>query len=113
NWRSPARVGRMIGWNVLCADPYNTSLAEALIKAPNGGAFAVWASSGLREPLSQATANVELYRKLMGPGSTTIGEAIRSAKASVADMDFRRTWILLGDPASRIQPGASLKTANK
>ena len=34
-------------------DVYQTSMAESLLLAPNGGAAAVWASSGLTEPESQ------------------------------------------------------------
>jgi len=103
NLTSPSLVVSMTCMTSLFADPFTDSLGEALMKARNGGAFAVWGSSGLREPLSQAVANQELFRQLLGSGGTTIGDAIRKAKASVADMDLRRTWILFGDPVSRLQ----------
>jgi len=32
-----------------------------------------------------------------------VGEAARIAKQAVADLDVRRTWILLGDPSMRIR----------
>ncbi len=40
----------------------------------------------------------------------TLGQAARRAKASVADMDIRRTWILLGDPVTTLQSGRSLRS---
>src|SRR5205807_5739562 len=45
-------------------DLYTESMAEALLKAPNGGAIAVWASSSLTEPDQQAVMNRELFRQL-------------------------------------------------
>jgi hypothetical protein len=84
-------------------DVYTESLAEALMKAANGGAVGVWASSGLSEPERQAVMNVELYRQLLGTNQT-VGEAIMKAKGtSVRDMDIRRTWILFGDPTLRLR----------
>jgi hypothetical protein len=35
--------------------------------------------------------------------SLTLGEAVAKAKAAVSDMNVRRTWILLGDPATRLK----------
>ena len=46
--------------------PYTDSLAEALIKRPQGGAVAVWTSSGLTVPNEQALMNMELMRLLFG-----------------------------------------------
>src|SRR5262249_34993239 len=42
-------------------DATNDSLGEALLKSERGGAVAVWASSGLTSPQSQAMMNQELY----------------------------------------------------
>jgi hypothetical protein len=33
----------------------------------------------------------------------TIGQAVAAAKAATSDLDVRRTWILLGDPTTRLQ----------
>jgi len=33
----------------------------------------------------------------------TLGEAVRRAKAAVSDQDVRRTWILFGDPTTRLR----------
>lgn len=84
-------------------DIFRESLGEALLKAPQGGALAVWASTGLTAPSQQSTVNQELLRLLLGDGRLTIGEAVRKAKAATADRDVRRTWVLLGDPASKLR----------
>ena len=77
------------------------SLAEALVRAPNGGAVGVWASSGLTSPSWQSLMNLELYRQIFRGGWQTIGEAMRAAKKIVGDPDVRSTWIYFGDPATR------------
>jgi len=83
--------------------PYGDTLAESLLKAENGGAVAVWTSSGMTEPGGQLLMNQELVRLLFSPEGMTIGEAAMKAKASVSDMDIRRTWILFGDPTTRLK----------
>jgi hypothetical protein len=85
-------------------DIYMDSLAESLMKAPQGGAVAVWMSSGLTEPDRQALMNKELIRLLFGREPITLGEATARAKASVLDQDIRKTWILFGDPTTKLKP---------
>jgi hypothetical protein len=89
--------------NGMFQDLYTESLAEALLKAKGGGAIAVWASSGLTEPDKQAVMNKELIRLLFGRERLTIGEATARAKKVVSDQDIRRTWILFGDPTTRLK----------
>jgi hypothetical protein len=84
-------------------DAYIESLGEAALTAENGGAFAVWASTGFTEPQPQFTLNTQFYRQLFGGKSQRLGDAIRNAKMAVDDPDVRRTWILLGDPATKIR----------
>ncbi len=84
-------------------DAYIDSLAETLLKNPQGGAFAVWASSGITEPVGQAQMNGQLYQLLLGSQPMRLGDAVRQAKMSTVDLDVRRTWILLGDPSMRIK----------
>jgi len=84
-------------------EPYADSLAEALLKAPFGGAVAVWASSGLTESEAQLPIDEALLRLLFSGTSTTLGDATRAAKAATTDMDVRRTWILFGDPTTRLR----------
>jgi hypothetical protein len=86
-------------------DPYPTeSLAESLLKAEGGGAIAVWASSGLTEPEGQSLMNKELILVLFDGTSRTLGESTMKAKSATDDQDVRRTWILFGDPTTRLKP---------
>ncbi len=89
--------------NGLFHDIYTESLAEALIKAPQGGAMAVWASSALTEPGEQAVMDRELIRMLFNGKPLALGEAIIKAKAQVRDPDIQRSWILFGDPTTRLR----------
>jgi len=89
--------------NGLFAEVYTTSLGEALMQVPNGGAIAVWASSGMADPPPQNAANLELFRILAANPSITIGELVARAKAGTPDRDLRTTWTLLGDPTIRLQ----------
>jgi hypothetical protein len=84
--------------------PYSETLAEALMKASGGGAIAIWTSSGLTEPDKQAVMNKELIKLLFGREPITLGEATVGAKSSVSDPDIRKTWILFGDPTTRLRP---------
>jgi Peptidase family C25 len=84
-------------------EPKTQSLAEALLRAPHGGAFAVWASSGLTEVSDQIRANEELFRQLDSAEPPRLGDAMVRAKAVVGDPDVRRTWILFGDPLARLR----------
>ncbi len=81
------------------------SLAEMLLKAPQGGAVGVWASSALTAPDGQAAMNRAFYEQVFRSGlvNLRLGEAMRRAKASIADGQVRRTWILFGDPAMQMK----------
>jgi hypothetical protein len=84
-------------------DPVLDSIAESLMKAPNGGSVAVWASSGLTVPTGQALANQSLYQSIYSNPSLTLGEAIQKAKAATPDNDVRLTWTLFGDPSMKLR----------
>ena len=84
-------------------DLYTESIGEAFLKADQGGAIAVWASSGLTTPSAQAFMNYELFRQLFNGEGMSLGEAIVRAKASVRSVDVRRTWIFFGDPTTSFQ----------
>ncbi|MFY9607363.1 MAG: C25 family cysteine peptidase [Blastocatellia bacterium] len=85
-------------------DPVIASLGEGLLKSERGGAIAVWASSGLTDPAQQTAMNQQAYRLLFdAAGKPTLGEVTAKAKSAVRDKDVRRTWILLGDPTSRLR----------
>jgi hypothetical protein len=83
--------------------PYGDTLAESLLKAENGGAVAVWTSSGMTEPEGQVVMNKALIRLLFNGEGLTIGEAVMRAKAATSDQDIRRTWILFGDPTTKLK----------
>jgi hypothetical protein len=84
-------------------DVVGESMSEALLKAPEGGAIAVWASSGLTEMNGQAEMDQQLYEKIFGTQAMSLGDAIRAAKASTQDQAVRRTWIFFGDPTMRLR----------
>jgi hypothetical protein len=55
-------------------------------------------------PHHQGLLNQHFYRGLFERGRrATLGEAIMRAKALVGDSDIRRTWILFGDPTSKLK----------
>ncbi len=84
-------------------DPQAESLSEALLKA-KGGAVAVWASSGMTSPSDQANTHLVFFNQLFNQANApTFGEAALRAKALTLNADVRRTWILFGDPLSRLK----------
>ncbi|OYW01261.1 MAG: hypothetical protein B7X11_04140, partial [Acidobacteria bacterium 37-65-4] len=90
--------------NGVFQEPLLEGLGEALLKAPNGGAVAVWASSGTTLPSAQQGLVTSFISTVTSPGNTrTLGEAAMAATAATSDLDVRRTWIFLGDPATRLR----------
>jgi hypothetical protein len=85
------------------ADPSLKSLAESFLSAPNGGAVASFASSGLTIPDGQHEMGVKMFQLLYTGTPMTIGDASRLAKSATTDLDVRRTWILFGDPTLKIR----------
>ena len=71
--------------------------------APAGGAVAVWASSGLTESNDQLPIDEALVRLLFSGTPITLGDATLAAKAAATNPDVRRTWILFGDPTTRLR----------
>ena len=63
----------------------NDSLAEALLKAPNGGAVAAWASTGETTPDVQEVMALRFYNQIgSGPASRSrIGDLINDAKTQI------------------------------
>ena len=98
----PLVVG-MTCLNGFFQSPYTESLAEALLKAENGGAVAVWTSSGLTDPYGQSLMNKAFFRLLFNGQGLTLGEAAAQAKAATPDQDVRRSWILFGDPTTKLR----------
>jgi uncharacterized repeat protein (TIGR01451 family) len=79
-------------------DVYSESLAEALLLSPNGGAVAVWASSGLSNPPPQVQMDQQLIRALFANPGIALGDAVQLGKMNITDPDARQTYILFGDP---------------
>ena len=67
-------------------NPNTESLAEAMLKAEQGGALAVWGSEGMTESGRQTLIDKELIRLLFNGESLTIGEAVKRAKAATPDL---------------------------
>jgi hypothetical protein len=92
----------MTCFNGYFQDAYNDSLSEALLRA-QGGAVAVWASTGMTEPAGQSQIVQEFYRQIFGAQPATLGDAVRAAKLTTSDADVKRTWMLFGDPAMKLK----------
>ena len=88
-------------------DVYGTSLSTSLMLAPNGGAVAVWASSGFTDAAPQATMNQALLGQWKANPQLPIGTATLNAKLGILDADVRRTWNLFGDPLMILQMPAA------
>lgn len=84
-------------------DPSLLSLSEALLEAPQGGAVAAFASSGLTLPDGQHEMSQQLYSLIYGAQPIALGDAIKTAKNATNDIDVRRTWIFFGDPSMKIR----------
>jgi hypothetical protein len=84
-------------------DLFTESMAEALLKNPNGGAIGVWASSALSGTSGQLAVNLAFNRAVLGPNAPTLGDAILQAKQATPNQDVRRTWILFGDPTIKLK----------
>lgn len=88
--------------------PEETSLAEALLLAPGGGAAAVIAPSSLTLAADQAPLAAALARALADPATARLGDALVQARLALpadqpgtAEVAF--TFFLFGDPALRLR----------
>ena len=90
-------------------DVYEVPLGVTLMLAPNGGAVAVVASSGLNLPDPQTVLNAAIVKNAMHPPYAPIGDAIIQGKLAITDPDVRNTFNLLGDPAMKIKKPVSQK----
>jgi hypothetical protein len=97
----PPIVVAMTCLNGYFHDVYAESLAETLLRAPNG-AVAVWAASSLTSPEAQLPVNEVFLRALLAPGDVRLGDAIAAAQRSAWAPDLRSTFLLFGDPAMRV-----------
>jgi hypothetical protein len=80
------------------------SLAEVLLKAQNGGAVAVWASTGETTPDIQEIMATRFYQQLALGNIKRLGDLANDAKTTVkAGRDVRLSWVLLGDPTLKVR----------
>ncbi|MFN2468781.1 MAG: C25 family cysteine peptidase [Gaiellaceae bacterium] len=78
------------------------SLGEALLENPLGGAVAVWSSTGETVLSPQLSMDQKALELLFANPRTRLGEAMVQAKGVISDLDVRRTWVLFGDPTTRL-----------
>lgn len=83
------------------------ALAELLQRREGGGALAVWAPTGLAQPEGHAALFTALYQALFTRDLTTLGASTAAAKIeaygiSTAWGELAETYVLFGDPASRL-----------
>jgi hypothetical protein len=90
-------------------DIYSQPMGVVLLLAPNGGAVATLASSGLNQPGPQVTLDKLIVQSVTNVPGTRLGDSILNAKAQVTDPDVRKTYVLLGDPAMKLDvpPGSA------
>jgi Peptidase family C25 len=105
NANSPSLYNMLTCLNGYFLRPRSTddSVAEALIKTPNGGAAAAWASTAETTPEYQMIMGAE-FNHLLGTGQQTrLGDLIRYSKLTIAGSDAGYSWVLMGDPALKIR----------
>ncbi|HMT09657.1 MAG TPA: C25 family cysteine peptidase [Pyrinomonadaceae bacterium] len=100
NGRLPVVISMtcMNGYN---HNPYGLSLSESLLLNQNGGAAAVWASTGTTLPDSYGAITRELHRSMVS--GATLGQAHRQAKSAITNYEVRQTWTLFGDPSMTLR----------
>ncbi len=82
----------------------NDSFAEAITKAPNGGAVAIWASTGKTTPDVQEVMALRFYEQITLGNITRLGDLVNDAKAQlIGGGDVRRSWALIGDPMLKVR----------
>jgi len=89
--------------NGLFQDVYEQPLAVTLMLAPNGGAVAVLASSGLNQPAPQTAFDKLIVHNALQSPYPALGDTILKAKSGITDLSVRKTFNLLGDPAMHIK----------
>jgi len=82
-------------------------LSEALLLADGGGSIAVWSSSSFSMHADAARLGEHHIAALASGKHATVGDSVRAALAAFAasgegDPDTPRIFILLGDPATRV-----------
>ena len=83
---------------------YNPSMAEVLMFTPNKGAVVAWASSGLTTADLQEQMALRFYHKIGDGTIPRVGDLVKDAKTVLVDQsDVRYSWVLLGDPMTKVR----------
>jgi len=93
-------------------DVYSQPLGVTLLLAPNGGAVAVLASTGLNQPAPQVKLDKLVLLNLLSAARPTLGESVLKAKSSIGDPGVRRTFVLFGDPAMQVKQPSGTAAAH-
>jgi len=94
-------------------DVYDQPLGVTLLLAPNGGAVAVLASSGLNQSPPQTNLDKLVVENALKQAALTLGDSILKAKSQISDASVRKTFVLLGDPAMQIKSPATNTSAQQ
>ena len=80
------------------------SFAETMTKAPNGGAVAIWASTGRTTPDVQEVMALRFYEQISLGNITRLGDLINDSKSQlIGGGDVRLSWALIGDPMLKVR----------
>lgn len=105
NASTPSLVTALTCLNAYFVMPSSSdSFAETITKAPNGGAVAIWASSGKTTPDVQEVMALRFYQTIGEGNIPRLGDLIMDAKAQlIGGGDVRLSWALIGDPMLRVR----------
>lgn len=104
NANRPSIFTVLADYNGLFTWPPYDSLTEALVKAPNGGAVAAWASPTVTTPDYQLALGTRFTNQIGLGNITRIGDLVADAKSTIAGSDVGYAFVLLGDPALKVRP---------
>jgi hypothetical protein len=100
NIKRPSLMTMVACLNGAFAETNLESLAEAVMKTPTGGAFAVWSASASNTADAQELLAKEYHQRVFS--GMRLGDAARETKMTTYMTDIRRTYIFFGDPTQRI-----------
>jgi uncharacterized protein YdbL (DUF1318 family) len=99
NANNPSTVTALTCLNGYFVSTSTDTLSEKLVTASNGGAAAVWASTGLTTPDVQEIMASRFYNQLAAGNIIRLGDLVNDAKSQIfAGSDVRFSWALIGDP---------------
>ena len=83
------------------------SLAEEFVRAPNKGAIACFAPTGLGYPSQHSVLAEKIFNRFFTDGDTIIGSAVYTGKINtynqIQSRDILETFTLFGDPATALK----------